>query len=270
MAKKFLDNQQIDVDEQGYVSVAVKAQTGGGLTDTELRATSVPVTEASAVAIKNAVEIIDNAISGSEMQVDMVAPIPAGDNNIGNVDIASALPAGTNVIGGVNGDVAHDAADSGNSIKVGHKAIAHGTNPTAVAAGDRTDSYANRAGVPFVIAGHPNIITLEVAYTAAQTDAAIITVGAGVKIVITNIAVLADNANTVDVGFRVGFGAANTPTTTGVVLTHPGLAAGSGFDRGSGAGILGIGADGEDLRITSEVPTTGSIRVLVSYYTIES
>lgn len=39
--------------------------------------------------IQAAVETIDNAISGSEMQVDVVAAIPAGDNNIGNVDIAS-------------------------------------------------------------------------------------------------------------------------------------------------------------------------------------
>lgn len=170
----------------------------------------------------------------------------------------------------VRGDTSHDTADAGEPVKIGHKAIAHGSNPTAVAAGDRTDSYANRHGIPFVIAGHPNIITLEAAYTAAQTDTAIISASAGTKIVVTNIQILADNANSVDVGARVGFGAANTPTTTGVVATHPGIAPGSGISRGDGSGIIGIGADGEDLRITSEVPTGGSIRVLVSYYTIES
>ena len=85
---------------------------------------------------------------------------------------------------------------------------------------------------------------------------------AGLKIVVTQIQMTADNANTVDVGFRVGFGATTTPTTTGVVLTHPGVAAGSGISRGDGSGILGVCADGEDLRITSEVPTTGSIRIL--------
>jgi hypothetical protein len=308
-------------------------------------------------SIKTAVETLDNAISGSEIQADVltlpalpagtnnigdvdIASIAAGDNNIGNVDVVTlpALPAGTNNIGDVDvlsvpaplsttgggteatalrvtvandstgvlsvddnggslsiddgggtisvdgtvtanagtgtrdvgGNVAHDAADSGNPVKVGQKAVAHGANPTAVAAGDRSDWYANRHGIPFVLGGHPNAITLEAASTAAQTDTAIITVGAGNKIVVTQIAVVADNANTVDVGFRVGFGAANTPTTTGVVLTHPGLAAGSGFSRGDGSGLLGIGADGEDLRITSEVPTTGSIRVLVTYFTIES
>ena len=170
----------------------------------------------------------------------------------------------------VSGDVAHDAVDAGEPVKVGYKAIAHGTNPTAVAAADRTNGYANRAGIPFVIGGHPNIVTFEAAYTAAQTDTAIVTIAGGLKIVVTEIEALCDNANTVDVGVRVGFGATTTPTTTGVVLTHPGIAPGSGVVRGNGSGILGVGADGEDLRITCEVPTTGSIRVLVSYYTIES
>ena len=53
-------------------------------------------------------------------------------------------------------------------------------------------------------------------------------------------------------------------------MSHPGIAAGSGVVEGNGSGILGVGADGEDLRITSEVPTTGSLRVVVSYYTVES
>lgn len=170
----------------------------------------------------------------------------------------------------IQGNVAHDAVDAGNPVKIGSRAIAHGTNPTAVAAGDRTDNYANRAGIPFVIGGHPNVITLEAEYTAAQTDVAIVTVGAGAKIVVTAIGAVCDHANTVDVGFRIGFGAATTPTTTGVVLTHGGVAAGSGYNRGDGSGMLGVGADGEDLRITSEVPTTGSLRVLVTYFTIES
>lgn len=175
-------------------------------------------------------------------------------------------PGGQQIVG----SVAHDGADAGNPVKVGLKAVAHGANPAAVEAADRTDWYANRHGVPFVIGGHPNIVTLEVAYTAAQTDAAIVTVSTGSKIAVTQILMDADNANTVDVGFRVGFGAATTPTTTGVVLTHPGVAAGSGVSRGNGMAVIGIGADNEDLRITSEVPTGGSIRVNVSYFTIES
>lgn len=60
-------------------------------------------TETTLVAVKTAVEIIDNAISGTEMQVDIVAPLPAGTNNIGDVDVLSlpSIPAGSNVIGAV-------------------------------------------------------------------------------------------------------------------------------------------------------------------------
>mgnify|MGYP001161067226 CR=1 FL=1 len=73
--------------------------------------------DADTGAIKTAVEIIDNAISGSEMQVDVVASLPAGDNNIGNVDIVS-LPASTNTIE-VVGDAAEDAAVAGNPLLAG-------------------------------------------------------------------------------------------------------------------------------------------------------
>jgi len=177
---------------------------------------------------------------------------------------------GTVTASNTAGDVAHDSADSGNPVKVGLVAIAHGSNPTAVTAADRSNWYASRHGIPFVIGGHMNVVTIEAAYTTAQTDTAIVTVGAGAKIVVTQIQAVVDNANTVATAIRVGFGTANTPTTTGVVLTHPGIAPGSGVSRGDGSGMLGIGADNEDLRVTSGVPTGGSLRVLVTYYTVES
>lgn len=82
------------------ISVAIASDqsavpVSGPLTDAELRASAVPVSMASAplptgaatettlAAVKTAVETIDNAISGSEMQVDVVAPLPAGTNYIG-------------------------------------------------------------------------------------------------------------------------------------------------------------------------------------------
>lgn len=173
------------------------------------------------------------------------------------------------VNGIVAGDNDHDAVDAGYPVKIGMKAIAHSSNPTAVAAGDRTNLFANRHGIPFMIGGHMNAVTVEAAYTSAQTDQAIITISTGLKIVVTHIQVVADNANTNDTGVRVGFGTASTPTTTGVVATHPGIARGSGLSVGDGNGIIGIGADNEDLRITSENPG-GEIRVKVTYYTIES
>jgi len=119
-----------------------------------------------------------------------------------------------------------------------------------------------------VIGGHPNVVTVRANYTAAQTNAAVVAVSAGAKIVVTRCSALLDNACSVDVQVRIGFAAATTPTTTGVLLSHPGVAAGSGVVEGNGAGILGIGADDEDVRITSEVPTGGSLDVVVSYYTV--
>jgi hypothetical protein len=204
----------------------------------------------------------------------------AGNERGVNVTAANALKvdgsgvtqpvSGTVTANGNAGDVAHDGVDSGNPVKIGAIAVAHGSNPTAVAAADRTNLIANRAGVQFVIGGHPNAQTIELAFTGAQTDVAIVTVSTGLKIVVTRIKIIADNANTAFPQVRVGFGTANTPTTTGVVETHPGVPAGGGCGSGDGSGIVAIGADNEDLRVTAGAPTGGSIRIIVTYYTIES
>lgn len=170
------------------------------------------------------------------------------------------------------GDVAHDAVDSGNPQKIGARAIAHGTNPTAVAAADRTDLLANRAGVPFAIGGHPNIVTIKhTNITAAVTDAAIVTVAGGLKIVVTRITVTLDNASTVYPSVIIGFGAVNTPTAAGVLVSHGGVPAGGGVNVGDGSGMLGVGGDGDDLRVTTVGAATGNgMQICVSYYTIES
>lgn len=179
----------------------------------------------------------------------------------------------------VDGGTPHDDPDAGNPVKVGHVALAHGANPTAVAVADRTVWYSSRAGVPWVIGGHPNVVTrmarvLEV--DGAQTDTALVTIGAGLKIVVTRISVTASNANTADVDFRAGFAAATLPAlpgTTGTddfLIAHPNIAPGSGVVEGNGSGILGVGADGEDLRYTCGNPVGGEIWITVSSYTVES
>jgi hypothetical protein len=89
-------------DSTGVVSVD---DGGGALT------VDGTVTETNSAAIKTAVELIDNAISGTEMQVDVVAALPAGSNaigklaantgvDIGDVDVTS-ISAGSNLIGDV-------------------------------------------------------------------------------------------------------------------------------------------------------------------------
>ena len=117
---------------------------------------AAPATEAkqdtlitSNAAIQTAVQLIDNAISGNEMQVDVITlpSIPAGTNNIGDVDVLSlpALPAGTNNIGDVDvltlpalaagtnliGKVNIDPATSG-GLTTYHLVSAASTNATSV------------------------------------------------------------------------------------------------------------------------------------------
>lgn len=176
------------------------------------------------------------------------------------------------------GNVAHDAADSGAPLKVGAKAIAHGTNPTAVAAADRTDLYANRAGILFTIGGHPNSKTIEAQIEdadGAQTNAALITVSAGTKIGVTRLSMTCDTGNTGPINAVVGFGTATLPArahtgAVGILHGFDGMPAGGGITIGDGSGILGIGADDEDVRLTMEDPAGGSCTVSLTYFTIES
>lgn len=174
---------------------------------------------------------------------------------------------------------ADDAAFTVGTSKVsmaGFQAVAHGSNPDAADALDAVAAITNRHRVPFMIGGHPNpqLINLNVSDAdGAQTNAAIITAGAGTKIVVTHITVAVDSATTATggVAVRIGFGTASTPALDAgkVLISHSGIAAGSGIVLGNGGGILGVGADDEDLRITCEDPTGGNIDVVVGYYTIE-
>lgn len=67
--------------------------------------------EALLGTIDTNVATVAGAVSGTEMQVDVVAALPAGNNNIGDVDIAS-IAAGDNNIGNV--DIASIAAGDNN------------------------------------------------------------------------------------------------------------------------------------------------------------
>jgi hypothetical protein len=76
-------------------------------------------------AIKTAVEIIDNAISGSEMQVDVVAALPAGTNAIGKLAANSGVD-----IGDV--DVTSTVHPAGNGTFNSYAQFTAATTPTAL------------------------------------------------------------------------------------------------------------------------------------------
>jgi hypothetical protein len=174
--------------------------------------------------------------------------------------------------------VAHGAsAASVNPSLLGTYALAHGANPTAVAAGQASKLYGNRHGIPWMIGGHPNVISTEFTVTDAdgpQNNLALVTIGAGNKIVVTQAQMSMNGANSVNVGARLGLAAATLPAAAlagaaGIILSGK-FGANGGISRGVGGGIIAIGADGEDLRLTCDDPVGGDIRIAVSYYTIES
>jgi hypothetical protein len=173
----------------------------------------------------------------------------------------------------VSGNVAHDSPDLGKPVKLGLKAVSLGANPTSVGSLDRTDWYANRAGVPFIAPGHPNILTKEFHFTAGQTNTALVAGAANTRIIVTGVDAIVSKATSVNVGVRVGFAASALSAVSdagvaGIVLSHPGLAAGSGIVKGNNGGTLGIGAAADAVLLTSDAPTDGALRVVVTYYTI--
>jgi len=176
---------------------------------------------------------------------------------------------------------ADDAAFTVGTSKVmmaGHQAVVMGSNPDAADANDAVAGITNRHRVPYMIGGHPNIINKHIQVTdadGAQTDAALITISTGSKIVVTRYSVTVDSATTATggVAVRMGFGTASTPSNdanSGMLMAHSGIPAGGGIAEGDGSGIIGMGADNEDLRLTCEDPAGGNIDIVVSYYTIES
>lgn len=100
-------------DNAGSLTVdgTVTANAGTNLNTSALATHAKQDTAQTALdAIKTAVEVLDNTVSGSELQVDVLT-IAAGNNNIGDVDVAS-IAAGDNNIGNV--DIASIAAGDNN------------------------------------------------------------------------------------------------------------------------------------------------------------
>lgn len=176
---------------------------------------------------------------------------------------------------------ADDAAFTVGTSKVtmgGVLAVAHGTNPDEADALDAGARIANRHRIPFTLGGHPNLQSSEYFTSGAITDDNILpAISAGTIYVITSITVTCSAANVTQPTVRIGFGAStltaqgstNADAVAKTILSHPGIAAGSGITKGNGSGIVGVGGDGEELRITCTTPTT-SLIVQVDWFTISS
>ncbi len=215
-AVEILDN--VVSGNEAQVDVVTSALPTGAATETTL------------AAVQTAVELIDNAISGSEMQVDIVS---------GTVTASNAA-----------GDVAHDAADSGNPVKVGGKAVAHdGTEPgTAVAENDRANFTTDRYGRQLVQPVHPNFWSVTANYGSAQTDTELKAApGAGYALRITDIVF------------------SNGPTAGNMKLTEDG-------GGGSAADILETmyfaANGGAALHFTTPIPLTANLSLEITSVTV--
>lgn len=117
-------------------------------------------------------------------------------------------------------------------------------------------------------------ITREWVFVTAQTNVAIVTFGATERGILYGAVATCSNSNTGDVSVRVGFAAATLPTISddsatgslGVPVSHPGIAHGGGFVWGGGGSPIGVGAVGEDIRITCSAATGGSLRIVLMYW----
>ena len=159
------------------------------------------------------------------------------------------------------GDVAHDAADSGNPVKIGGKAANHGSLPTAVADADRVDARFDRYGNQFVVPGSTNIKALNVEYSSAQTNTVVVSAISGEAVRVWGGFVNLDYDAQAAITMGVGFASATTPTGAGCIFRSNGLPPGHFPLVNSPV----VGASGEDLRITCTDPTSGYVNLVVYY-----
>jgi len=182
---------------------------------------------------------LNGTVSGSELQVDIVAALPAGTNaigklsantgvDIGDVDVTS-LPASTNTLE-VVGDVAHDAAAAGNPVAIAARATNSIEGLTQVAAADASFITSDLNGV-IVTRPHTTLeeILSEHVTNTNGTSTAFTTFaagGAGVHNYITTISIWNSSATDGYVDFRDGTAGsiiftAPAPTLGGSVINLP-------------------------------------------------
>ena len=129
----------------------------------------------------------------------------------------------------IAGDIANDAADSGNPVKIG--GVARTTNPTAVADGDRVDAMFDKLKKQVMILNGPRELDVDATttITASTTETTILAAGAaGVFHDLTVLWVANTSATDVRVDFRSATAGSvrfslycPAGNTVGVVLPQP-------------------------------------------------
>lgn len=120
--------------------------------------------------------------------------------------------------------------------------------------------------------GYTTNVAWSSSFTVAVTNTALVTVGSGTRIVLHRAELLCGSDVSATVTAKLGFGAATIPTTgAGIIFDQPAMKASEfqGHIPGSAGwpNVIGVGADGEDLRFTLSVPTGGTCTINVQYST---
>lgn len=252
-------NQNVDVLEaDGVTTTTVEILGTGRQAATASKSVALSSDDKTVLdAIAASLGTLDNSISGSETQVDVITvpTDPFGANAdaasaTGSVSaklrgIATALGVTALDLGSGTGGtrtlrtmidssqldptVAHDAADSGAPYKQGFKATTALSGLTLVANADRTDGFAGVDGVQ-IVRPHCNLedlISGVAAITDGSSTSVIASAGAGVKNYITSVIIANNSATAVTVDLRDGAAGSVKATlpvpanTSGVVCNFP-------------------------------------------------
>lgn len=198
----------------------------------------VDVTRASFEAAGDAVaSASDKGVPALVVRKDTGASIAGSDGDFTflQVDANGALRVTGGSGGGSSaGDVAHDAADSGNPVKIGGKARASLDDVALVAANDRTDLYADLDGVQIVREHAPlgDTISGVATNTDGTSTECIAAQAAGVKTALTDVIICNSSASNVTVELKDG---------TTVKATFP-VPAGGGVVHRFGRPLVGTAA----------------------------
>lgn len=159
-------------------------------------------------SIKTAVEVLDNAISGTGVNVSQMNGVAVtmgnGASGTGVQRVTIASDSTGQIIS--LGNVAHDATDSGSPVKMGAKAETSLSTVTLVADGDRTDVYAGVDGVQIVrpYSNLEDIVTGNASNTDGTSTQCIAASGAGVKTYLTSVVLTNTSASNIYVEIKDG------------------------------------------------------------------
>lgn len=169
----------------------------------------------------NAIDLGNGAVGTGTLRVTIASDttgVLSIDDNSGSITVDNN---GTFAVQAA-GDVAHDAADSGNPVKVGAKAIAALSGATLVSAADRTDAQSDLDGAIIVRDGYALGDGVQGAASVTDTTATsvISAPGANVYLYITDIQVANTGATAVLVTFQLD--PAGTPSTLAYTIAPAG------------------------------------------------